>query len=98
MTVPNARTIKAARIQLGWTQEELAERASLPRNSISRLESGGNSTMRTIKQVVKTLEEKGVCFLPETKTFEEGFRVRKSKATTLRILERRPTTKAPTGK
>ena len=52
-----ALTIRAARTALGWSQEELARRASISKPTIARIEMSGISpradTLNTLMQVFK---------------------------------------------
>jgi len=49
------KQIREARKQAGLTQEQLAERAHVGRNDVSRLEKGANVTMRTLNRIVGAL-------------------------------------------
>ncbi len=59
------RQIRAARALLGWSQQELADRAIVSVNALARLESGRvDSRLSTLAAVQKTLAKAGVEFLP----------------------------------
>lgn len=47
--------VRELRIRHGWDQEELAERASVGRPLVSRLENGGGSTLASLVKVVVAL-------------------------------------------
>lgn len=58
--------IRAARALLGWSQQRLAEEASLSQTPITRMERNVVDTRdSTLKLVVKTLQEAGVEFFWE---------------------------------
>jgi len=51
------RVVRALRRRLGWTQEELGERAHVSRSQVSRIEGGGarSMTLRTLDRVAEPL-------------------------------------------
>jgi len=58
--------VKAARALLNWSQEDLAENASLTMTPISRMERGVVSTRKgTMKLIAMALEEVGIEFINE---------------------------------
>ncbi|WP_262272064.1 helix-turn-helix domain-containing protein [Microvirga yunnanensis] len=62
----NAAQIKAARALLGWSQDELCERADIHRRTLTTLESGKiQSYDSTINRVVIALESAGVQFFEQ---------------------------------
>jgi transcriptional regulator with XRE-family HTH domain len=64
--VPNARQLKAARILLGWSQAELASKASVGRNSLSRFESGTTDTKNsTLQALTSALQKGGITFVSD---------------------------------
>jgi len=61
-----ARQIRAARALLGWSQQELADRAIVSTNAVNRLERGlVDSRTSTLAAVQKALAKGGVEFIPE---------------------------------
>src|SRR3546814_18992547 len=75
--IANTRLLKAARILLGWSQEELAEKSGLSRPTISKLERGEiNVRVHTLLAVQRTLEDGGIDFLTANVPIGEGFRLR----------------------
>jgi predicted transcriptional regulator len=59
--------IRMARAALGWGVRELAEKAELATDTISRAEQGGfDITTKTWGALQRALEEAGIEFLPET--------------------------------
>jgi transcriptional regulator with XRE-family HTH domain len=60
-----ARQIRAARALLGWSQQELADRAIISLNALNRLERGEvDPRVSTLMAVHKALADAGVEFLP----------------------------------
>lgn len=60
-----SRQIRAARALLGWSQQQLADKAIVSLNAVTRLEKGRvNSRRSTIDAIEKTLTKAGVEFLP----------------------------------
>ena len=55
--------LRAARALLNWTVRDLAERAGVHRNTISRIETGATSEGHAASTLQKTLEEAGVIFI-----------------------------------
>jgi len=60
----NAAQIKAARALLGWSQDELCERADIHRRTLTTLESGKVPTYDvTVNRVIAALQRGGIQFL-----------------------------------
>ena len=57
---------RAARAMLGWSQQDLCDRAKVARKTLADFE-GGKSTPypRTLDDIQQALEEAGVEFIPE---------------------------------
>ena len=73
--IASPRVLKAARVMLGWSQEELADRSGIGRTSLSKLEAGSTQVrLHTIRAVQAALQEGGIKFLPEGETEGEGVR------------------------
>lgn len=78
------RQIQAARALLGWSQEELAEKAKIARNTLYNLESGAvDPRTSTVEAVRRTLERAGIEFVRDA--VSEG----------VRLIKPRSGTKAP---
>lgn len=72
----SARQIRAARAILGWSQQNLADKAILSLNAVKRLEAGqGDPRMSTVLAVKAALEGGGVEFLPAAGDKGEGVRL-----------------------
>lgn len=54
----SAIAIYQAREKLGWTQTELAERANVPRSTVSRTESGNNISIDTLNKLAFAMGKK----------------------------------------
>src|SRR3546814_10028847 len=75
--IANTRLLKAARILLGWSQEELAEKSGISRPTISKLETGEiDVRVHTLLAVQNALEDGGIKFLAATGANGEGLRIR----------------------
>lgn len=60
-----ARQVRAARALLGWSQQELADRAIVSANAVMRLERGiVDSRVSTLSAVQRALSRGGVEFIP----------------------------------
>jgi len=73
------RQIRAARALLGWSQQQLADKAIVSLNALARLEKGNvDSRVSTVAAIQKALAKAGVEFLsPDVKG--EGVRLRNPK-------------------
>ncbi len=71
-----ARQIKAARALLGWSQQELADKAIVSANAVVRLERGTvDSRLSTLTSVQRALTKGGIEFIaPDDKG--EGVRLK----------------------
>lgn len=59
------RQIRAARALLGWSQQQLADRAIVSVNAVARLERGSvDPRLSTLDAVRKALSRGGVEFIP----------------------------------
>ena len=70
-----AKQVRAARALLGWSQQELADRALVSGNAVVRLERGDDSRSSTVGNIEKALRDAGVEFIPETTSKGEGVRL-----------------------
>jgi transcriptional regulator with XRE-family HTH domain len=79
--IPRGRLVRAARTLLGWTQEDLAHYAGVPRNAVSGLELDQKDTrLTTVEKVNAALERAGLKFVDETPEFERGLTLYKERA------------------
>jgi transcriptional regulator with XRE-family HTH domain len=72
------KQIKMARAALGWNVRELAEKAGITANTVSRVENGADSKSSTLESIRRTLEGAGIIFIPANGE-DEGVRLRKSR-------------------
>ena len=78
MDLISSSQIRAARVLLGWTQQELAEAAAVSLNAVARLEQEkGDARMRTLTKIVQALERGGVEFLPSSDGKGPGVRLKR---------------------
>ncbi|MFV3130077.1 helix-turn-helix domain-containing protein [Niveispirillum sp. KHB5.9] len=69
------RQIRAARIVLDWSQQELADRAIISRASVQRAERGLAVRVDVYLKLWRTLEAAGIEFTPATAAKGEGVRL-----------------------
>jgi predicted transcriptional regulator len=74
-----ARQIRAARALLGWSQQQLADKAIVSLNALARLEKGVvDSRVSTLLAIQKALMKAGIEFL-EADQKGEGVRLKSPK-------------------
>ena len=74
------RQIRAARALLGWSQQQLADKAIVSLNAVTRLEKGKvDSRVSTVTAIEKALAKAGIEFLAAGEK-GEGVRLRSPKA------------------
>jgi predicted transcriptional regulator len=74
------RQIRAARALLGWSQQDLADRAIVSANAVARIERGQvDARVSTIAAIERTLTKAGVEFLSPGDR-GEGVRMKSPKA------------------
>jgi predicted transcriptional regulator len=79
VTMITPRQIRAARALLGWSQQQLADKAIVSLNAVTRLEKGKvDSRLSTVSAVERALTKAGVDFLPAGER-GEGVRLRSPK-------------------
>ncbi|MDR3440583.1 helix-turn-helix domain-containing protein [Telmatospirillum sp.] len=71
------REIRAARALLGWTRQELADRAIVSLNTVIRMEQGATDPRTsTVLAVRDALEKVGVTFFSPLGQGEEGVKIK----------------------
>lgn len=68
--------LRAARSLLNWTVRELAEKAGVHRNTVSRAETDETEHGHAVAQIIRTLEAAGIIFVEENGE-GPGIRMRK---------------------
>jgi transcriptional regulator with XRE-family HTH domain len=71
--------IRMARAALGWGVRDLAEKAGITANTVTRIENGADAKQSTIDAMRKAMEAAGVIFVAENGE-GPGVRLRKSHA------------------
>ena len=57
--------MRMARAAVGWGVRELAERAGVTANTVTRIENGSDAKQSTIAALRAALESAGIEFIPE---------------------------------
>ena len=74
----SGRQIRAARALLGWSQQQLADKAVVSANALARLERGQvDSRSSTIGSIERVLQKAGIEFLPPAGGRGEGVRLKR---------------------
>ena len=68
--------IRMARAALGWGVRDLADRAGLSPNTVSRFENGAGARVDTLGQMQDVLERAGIVFVPADEHGGPGVRLR----------------------
>ncbi len=68
--------VKMARAALGWGVRDLAKKADLTANTISKFENGSDVMVGRLTKMQNALEEAGVIFLPADDTGGPGVRLK----------------------
>lgn len=72
-----ARVLKAARVLLRWSQEELAKKAGIGQTTLSKLEAGEKDVrVSTLRAVQRALEDGGIKFIAADDVYGAGVRLR----------------------
>ena len=57
--------VKMARAALGWGIRDLAQKAGIAANTVTRFENGGDALNETLAKIKLAFEEGGLSFIPE---------------------------------
>jgi transcriptional regulator with XRE-family HTH domain len=69
--------VRMARAALGWGVRDLADKAGLAPNTVSRFENGGGARVDTLVHIQRALERAGVIFVPADEGGGPGVRLPK---------------------
>jgi transcriptional regulator with XRE-family HTH domain len=70
--------IRLGRVALGWSQQDLADRAVVAVNAVARRERGKTDIRTsTLEKIEKALIKGGIIFIPASDGLGEGVRLRK---------------------
>ena len=61
--IVSSAQIRAARGLLNWTVRDLAEKAEVHRNTVTRLETEGTVAGHAVRAIIRTFEAAGVEFI-----------------------------------
>ena len=64
-----------ARAALGWGVRDLADRAGVAPNTVSRFENGLGTNVTTLKQIQSALEQGEIIFIPADSIAGPGIRL-----------------------
>jgi DNA-binding XRE family transcriptional regulator len=79
VTMINGRQIQAARALLGWTQQDLADKAVVSVNAVARIERAlVDARMSTVESMLRAFAKAGIRFINEDGY--EGVQLRKRKS------------------
>ena len=67
--------VRMARAALGWGVRDLASRAGLAPNTVSRFENGADARVDTLVQIQQVLEREGIIFVPADSSGGPGVRL-----------------------
>lgn len=68
--------LRMARAALGWTLRDLANKAGVNLNTISRYEAGGAMLSNTLEKIEAVLRGEGVVFIEADDEYGPGIRLR----------------------
>ena len=71
--------VRMARAALGWGVRELAQKANLAPNTVSRFENGAGARVDTLAQIQEALEKQGVIFVPADDSGGPGVRLKRAR-------------------
>ena len=75
----NSAQMRMARAALGWGVRDLAEKAGITANTVTRIENGADAKQSTIDAMRSAFEAAGIEFIPENGG-GAGIRFRERKA------------------
>jgi transcriptional regulator with XRE-family HTH domain len=76
--------VRMARAALGWSVRDLASKAGLSPNTVSRFENGAGARVDTLGQIQDVLERAGIIFVAADETGGPGVRLREPRRQPMR--------------
>jgi transcriptional regulator with XRE-family HTH domain len=73
-----AAQIRMARAALGWGLRDLAEKAGVAANTVSRFENGAGAMVETLNRLQAALEDAGIIFIEADGSAGPGVRFKKA--------------------
>ena len=77
MPMMTREQVRMARAAVGWGVRDLAEKADVSANTVSRFENGSDALGDTLTRIQRALEQAGVIFIDEDNHAGPGVRLRK---------------------
>ena len=71
--------VRLARVALGWGVRDLADKAGVSPNTVSRFENGAGARVDTLAHLQEVLERAGIVFVPADDVAGPGVRLREPK-------------------
>ncbi len=68
--------VRMARAAVGWGVRELAEKAKINPNTVSRIENSGDALASTLDRIQAALEDAGVIFIDRNEDGGPGVRLK----------------------
>ncbi len=68
--------VRMARAALGWSVRDLASRAGLAANTVSRFENGSDAYGDTLAKIQRALEQAGIIFIDQIDDAGPGVRLK----------------------
>jgi transcriptional regulator with XRE-family HTH domain len=65
MVQMNGIQLRMARVAVGWGVRELADKAGVTANTVTRIENGADAKQSTIERLRRALEAAGIEFIDE---------------------------------
>ena len=72
--------VRMARAVLNWSVRDLAERAGVNKNTVSRYETGHEIMSSSLMSIEKVLKEAGIVFFEDDKVLGTGVGLKKGRA------------------
>jgi transcriptional regulator with XRE-family HTH domain len=80
--------VRLGRTALGWGVRDLARKAGVSPNTVSRFENGAGARVDTLGQIQDVLERAGILFVPADEIAGPGVRLREPKRQSMQSRSR----------